>query len=269
MAWTKEKGSKEPKKEPKTYNFNEIFRPSTQLEKIHGIKVGVFGRAKVGKSHFALTAPLPIYAVDTEGSLALNVLQFDEKRRSQIFIANVLREADKLHHKIDLSQSLAALEEAIDMLVDTIVEQGEADKVGTIVIDSGTDVWDWLGIWIDAVASQKSSVGPFRLEWGKANRKYTQLIQMLIKSNWNVIWTFRAVEAINEQGQSLKYDQPKWQKNTPYWLDVICEMKMTGPQTNLIKFAGDRYGRISKDLENPTWDTFVAHLKKHTKVEIA
>lgn len=247
--------------------IKDLFKPSVELEVVSGLKIGVYGRWKVGKTHFALTAPLPVYVVDTEGSARTNVKLFPKERQDKVFISEVINYADKKDKKIDLMASLDAVMDSVDVLTDMITEQPDAD--GTIVIDSASDIWDWLNQWLELSADTVRTKGGniSRLEWGKANRRYTEFMYMLLRSRWNVVMTFRAFEAVSDKGQSLGYDAPKWQKNTPYWLDLITELKMEGLET-VMKFRGDRFGRLTEDLRNPNWQSLMEYLAKKSGVKI-
>lgn len=248
-------------------NLKDLFKPSVELELVAGLKIGVYGRWKVGKTHFALTAPTPVYVVDTEGSARTNVKVFPKERQEKVFISEVINWADKVGKKVDLMASLDAVMDSVDVLTDMILESKEVE--GTIVIDSASDIWEWLNQWLELQADTKrTSAGNIsRLEWGKANRKYTEFMYMLLRSRWNVVMTFRSFEAINDKGQSMGYDQPKWQKNTPYWLDLITELVNDGTGT-VMKFRGDRFGRLTEDLRDPTWERLVEYLRKKSGVRI-
>lgn len=268
--------------------FKEMFKPSVELETISGLKIGIAGKAKVGKTHFALTAPLPIIVIDTEGSYKLNVTYFPRERREQIHVNEVLRFAGKRQKKIDLTESLNAMEDAIDLVTDILIaSERELDETedagvietikelpfdprvvkGTIVIDSATDIWDWLSAWIEDVGSKTSSGSLNRLEWGKPNQRYADFMMMLLRSNWNVIFTYRVKAAVSNKGEDLGYNNPRWQKNTDYWLDQICEMVDNGV-TSTLMFRGGRFGRNIPDLVDPSWDTLCEHLKNYSGVTI-
>lgn len=242
-------------------NIKDIFRPSVELEHVTGIKLAIWGRAKVGKTHFAMTAPKPIYGIDTEGSWSLNRKQFSEEDQKQIHVAQVLYESDKKAHKVDVVQSLQAAYDAMDVLTDFIADyQG---PVGTIVIDSGSDIWDWLGTWKD----EQNFSEPGRLQWGHANKRYNEFIMMMLHSKWNVIGCFRAEAAVSSSGADFGYDKAKWQKKTDYWFDVICEVQMAPTGRNFV-FRGDRYGGNLGTLENPTWSDMMRHLEAKKKVKV-
>jgi hypothetical protein len=253
--------NKEPEPERVPRNIKDLFKPSVELEHVAGFKIAAYGRAKVGKTHLAMTAPKPIYGIDTEGSWSLNRKQFSLKDQEQINVAQVLYEADKKSHKVDVVASLDAAFEAMDVLTDFIATYD--GPIGTIVIDSGSDIWDWLGTWKD----EQNFSEPGRLQWGHANKRYNEFIMMMLHSQWNVIGLFRAEAAVGGTGADLGYDKPKWQKKTDYWFDVILEMKYDGLTRQAI-FKGDRFGGTHSPLTNPTWESIVKHLEDKTKIKV-
>lgn len=242
-------------------NIREIFKPSVELEHVAGLKIAIWGRAKVGKTRFAMTAPKPIYGIDTEGSWSLNKDAFSLEDQKQINVAQVLYEADKKKHRVDVVASLNAAIEALDVLTDFLVDY--TGPVGTIVIDSGSDIWDWLGTWKD----EQNFSEPGRLQWGHANKRYNEFILMMLHSKWNVIGCFRAESAVDAKGADYGYDKPKWQKKTDYWFDAICEVKKTGNGRDFI-FTGDRFGGNLGRLENPTWSDVTKLLESTKKVKV-
>jgi len=239
----------------------KAFKCSVELEVMAGFKIALWGLHKTGKSHFAGTAPLPIYVIDTEGAWHLNRTAFPKEVQQQIFVSEVLYQADKEGNKVNVIAAMDAMFEALDALTDLIKETPD-DKVGTIVIDSMTDLWDWLGIWKD-VADLPGPGG--RLQWGHANKRYTEFINMLLHSRWNVVATFKAEGMVDKTGADLGMDKAKWQKKTPYWFDCIAELRREETRRILI-LKGDRLGDIREKLEDPSFPKLVELFKKRTKV---
>jgi len=299
-------------------NIRDVFRPSTELEHVSGLKIAVYSRAKVGKTHLAFTCPLPIYGIDTEGSWGLNRKQFPEEIQKQVHVRQVLYDASKKDNLVDLVAALNAARDALDVLTDYITcndlvetflssvkqatmaeliaglttseytpnqdlieyvleemvfyESITAGEVytyvkpfpkGTIVIDSGTDIWDWLGIWKD----EQNFSDPGRLQWGHANKRYNQFIMMMLHSKWNVLGSFKAEAMVDSKGADMGTDKPKWQKKTDYWFDVIIEMKRIGNDRQVV-FRGDRFGGNIATLVNPTWDDIVKQLESVKKITV-
>lgn len=268
--------------------FKERFKPSTDLPAVRGLKLGVYADAKIGKTHFALTSKLPIFVIDTEGAAKLIAKNFDQSRQDQIYINEVIQLVGKKKGKFDIVGSLKALEESIDIITDVVMlsEKKEEDltdeekacmiiapgQIGTIVIDSGTDMWDWLSTWLElegATKFNKSDNSMNRTEWGKANKKYADFMYMLLRSNWNVVFTFRSRPVVDAKGADLGAFQARYQKNTKYWLECMFEMTTNGV-TNKLIYRGGRFGMVGKipDLENPDWPGVVEHLEKYSGITI-
>ena len=307
-------------------SIRDVFRPSTELEHVSGLKIAVYSRAKVGKTHLAFTCPLPMYGIDTEGSWGLNKNQFTEAIQRQVHVKQCIFDASKKHNLVDVVAALAAAQDALDVLTDYIecndmvetwltgksatlpeimsgittpeytpnedlvlyvleemldyncitigpVDPANAVPVkytyvkpfpkGTIVIDSGTDIWDWLGIWKD----EQNFSDPGRLQWGHANKRYNQFIMMMLHSKWNVLGSFKAEAMVDSKGGDIGTDKPKWQKKTDYWFDVIIELKSVGNDRQAI-FRGDRFGGNIATLTNPTWSDIVQQLESKKKITV-
>jgi len=247
--------------------LGDLFKPVTELMPDRALKIGIWGKAKVGKTHFCLTIPTgKIYVIDTEGSIKTNIQQFGPDVQARVFVAEVLQFADKEKRHINLVQSLDVLVDAIDKITSAIADESSGI---TIVIDSATDMWDWLGIWIDEKPGTQHIKGGdqvARLEWGKANKRYAEMMYMLLHGKCNVIMTFRAKEAVGNDGANLGYYVPRWQKNTDYWLDLIAQIDKVGNKRSMI-FKGGRYGDTIPVLDNPSWPRLTDHLDKVCKVK--
>lgn len=255
---------------PSGRSLDEIFKPAVGLEHVPYLRMAIFGRAKIGKTHFALTAANtgPVWIIDTEGAVNINIMSVPPELRSRIHVADILCFSDKKNRKVDLVASLDALRDAIDKLTDYIKDN--PGEIGTIVVDSATDMWDWMSIWLEEEGATNFSTGGkmLRTEWGKANKKYAELMYMLLGSGWNIILTFRAREAVNSKGESLGFDNARWQKNTDYWIDLICEYRKDGLDRSL-RVIGGRFGDSISPLTNPNWDDLLDHLEKQTGVTFA
>lgn len=258
---------------PPDLELGDIFKPATELEILPRITIALSGIAKVGKSHFALTVAEategPVYIIDTEGAIKINLIHFKPELRKKIFVAEVLTFAGLANNKVNLVDSLDALKLAIQKVTEEAIVN-HPDETGTFVIDSATDIWDWLQVWLEEAANVKrtKSGDMPRFEWGKANEIYADIMYMLIRTHWNVIATFRAKEAMSSEGQALGYNVPRWQKNTAHWFDVIGELQYD--EERILHFTpgrAGRYGDTLPDLHKPTFGGLINLLKKETGVE--
>jgi hypothetical protein len=248
--------------------LGEYFKVGTKLPPIRWLKIAIWGRAKVGKTHFSMTNPKgKIFIIDTEGSAKTNIWAFDEDIKERIFVFDLLENTSIEDGNIDYPKTLALLEHVIKKISQ---EMKNSDEPITIVVDSATDIWDWLGIWLDElpgvahIGKDKDKVN--RLEWGKANKRYADMFRNLMMSGCNVIMTFRAKDAVDGSGCNLGYFIPRWQKNTDYWIDVIAQLDKEGTK-RILRFKGGRLVDGLPDLEDPTWAKMTAHIAKHRKVK--
>jgi len=181
------------------------FKSLLEAEKKRGLKIGIYGDFATGKTHFALTAPEPIFIIDTElGSSPLAHL-FKGKD------IKILDVAEK-----DGSRSFEKIEKAVEFI-------SKQDKIGTVVIDSVSDFWDYT--------QEFAKVNIFKIkpqdrlaqqwDWGIINKLYLSLLLKLIKLDCNLILTARETEIYAGPGQPTNMVKPKWQKNTGFWVDFV------------------------------------------------
>jgi AAA domain len=256
-----------------TRTLGDLFTPGTELSCGQGLKIAIWGRSKVGKSHFCLTNPGEIYIIDTESAIKENVKNFPPELRERLHVSDILKFSGLKEgsSEIDYSGMLDVIEEAVDKILLKAKEVGENNI--TVVLDSASDLWDWLGIWLADVPGVehigKDGDKVNRLEWGKANKRYAAVILKLTMSGCNIIFTFKAKDAVGANGADLGYITPRWQKNSNYKFDLIGNIEKIGDK-RVLKFTGanngGRYGDKIPDLENPTWDALMKHLEKQCGV---
>jgi len=192
------------KKQKVTRSLSELYTPATNLKAGKGLKLAIWGRAKVGKSHFCLTPPGKIFIIDTESAIKTNIQVFPPELRERVFVADVLQFSGFRDDRNELNYGgmLDVIDEAIDRILETVKEEG-SDNV-TVVIDSASDLWDWLGIWISEEVPGVSHIGKDdkinRLEWGKPNKRYASAMLKLTTSGCNIICTFKAKDAVGPDG---------------------------------------------------------------------
>lgn len=252
----------------------EYYKPAVELEIRDSVKFALFGAEKTGKTHFCITAKRPLWVIDTEGSWNWEIDQMKAQGKdvSDINVSQVLKWANKAEGKLDLIGSLDALVEAIDVVTSIIAIDGEDPNAprGTIVIDSMTDLWDWLGIWLEEMPGKmKAGEKMSRFEWGKANKKYIDVIYMLLHSNWNVVFTFRAKPIVDDKGGDTGNNVARWQKNTGYYVDSIIEMSFVAGEFQA-QFHKGRLGKFmyGQVLRNPDWPTVIKYIKEKAGITV-
>ncbi len=218
MSWGKKKEVKKPN--PKIF-----FVPSKEL-RIHGLKIGIWGPPGSGKTHFSLTFPEPIYVIDTEYGTSKVIWKkpFNEK---EIYVAEVvvLNERDE----VDTIKSLEQAEEAIRSLAEIFPSAREVRQPqGTIVVDSVSDIWAWYVDYLDITAKRRTRDGkPMMTEYGIINDRYRALMLMLLSRAAHVVLTAKVQDqyAMTPNGLAKIGVKPRWQKDTPYWVDLVMKME--------------------------------------------
>ncbi len=206
MGWDnlKDKSIVKEKKE-KVVETEINFKSLSEAEQKRGLKIGIYGDFATGKTHFALTAPAPIYIIDTELGASPLAYLFKDKN---IKVLDVAEE--------DGSKSYQKILEAVEYI-------SKQEKVGTVIIDSVSDFWDF--------SQEYAKVNVFKIkptqrlaqqwDWGVINKLYLGLMLKLIKLNCNLIVTAREAEIYAGAGQPTGAVKPKWQKNTGFWVDFV------------------------------------------------
>lgn len=197
---------------------SDFFKPLKEVAPRRQLKIGVWGDAETGKTHFCLTCPPPVYIIDTESGAAPLRAKFQDK---EIYVfdvtsVNLQRFAmGDMKKAIDPIKSLEAVEDAINSLRDV--------REGTIAIDSITDIWEWCGEWM------KMQVGQLgrqlqQFDWGIANRKYKEIIYTLVGLPVTLVVTAQPTE-IYAGPTPTGIDRPGWQKKTKFWCDVVIRFE--------------------------------------------
>lgn len=181
------------------------FKPLTEADEKRGLKVGIYGDFGTGKTHFALTAPEPIYIIDTEMGSAPLAHTFKGKDINVIDVAE---------------QDATASYEKISAAIDLIAAQ---EKIGTVIFDSITDLWE--------ICQEYAKVNIFKIkpearlaqqwDWGVINKLYMKMLMKLLRLDCNLIITGREAEIYAGAGQITNQVKPKWQKTTGFWVDFV------------------------------------------------
>ena len=243
-----------------------LFRKIEKATVKRGIRIGVYGSWGVGKTHFICTFPDPIYIVDTEFGSEPVTTKFADKK--EIYTMDAVYAENGI---IDPIKSLKLVEDALRELKDV--------EYGTIAIDSVTNIWKWLGIWLDDVATRryKKTGEVMRTEWGKANDRYIKMILSLLhKRNVHVVLTSHETNLYDSQGNPLPIFVPRWQSSTPHWVDFLVRIYWKEVQIGTVKkkqrmFSIEkcRFGEL-KTLEYTefSYDTLMGVLERELGIRI-
>ncbi len=188
------------------------FKPLAEVDQKRGLKIGIYGDFATGKTHFALTAPEPIFIIDTE--LGASPLAFLFKGKD----IKILDVCEK-----DGSISFQKYVQAVEFL-------SQQEKIGTVIVDSMTDIWsfcqEYCKVNIFKIKPEQRLAQQW--DWGLINKNYLKPLLTLINLNCNIILTGREQELYSGPGQPMGIFKPHWMKKTPFWIDfVIYNTKKT------------------------------------------
>ena len=243
-----------------------LFRRIEKATVKRGVRIGVFGSWGVGKTHFVCTFPDPIYIIDTEFGSEPVTTKFADKK--EIYTMDAVYAENGI---VDPIESLKLVEEAFKELKDV--------EYGTIAVDSVTNIWKWLGIWLDDVATRRyKKTGEIaRFEWGKANDRYIKMILSLLhKRNVHVVLTSHETNLYDAQGNPLPIFVPRWQSSTPHWVDFLVRIYWKDVQIGAVKkkqrmFSIEkcRFGELKTfEYTDFTYDTLMEVLERELGVRI-
>lgn len=251
------KNSKPEAKAEEKEKFEDFFKPLSEVLPRKKLKIGIWGDTETGKTHFALSCPPPVYVIDTEYGAPLVAKKF----KKEIYIMECFVE-DPETMKADPVKSLERVEKAINLL------RSKNLKEGTIVIDSGTDIWQWEE---ERMKEQVGEMGRklFQFDWGIANKHYKELMMKLLSMETVFVITAQPRE-IYVGAQKTGLFQPKWMQQTPFWLDVVLHTEKLPPTPDyprakyvatITKCRAER--QFDKQIEDVTYDKLYEVLRPY------
>jgi hypothetical protein len=204
------------------------------VEKIpQRLLVSVWGQEKVGKTHFALTFPGPIYFFDFDLGAETVMPKFADK---EVYYARY--NTSLLSDNIDTYQAL--WNGFKSDLSDALASDG-----GTIVFDSATQIWSLVQkVYLDKIMKRRESrsqqVYPF--DYADANIAYEGLISA-VKENkdMNLVLTHRAREIYSNKGQRTGTYEAQQNSRTPYFVQWVVQL-YKDQQEHIAKVESCRFG---------------------------
>jgi hypothetical protein len=249
MVWSDTTGREIENKENKEEIKKEpIFKSLKDIKQRRGIKILSYGNFSTGKTHFALTSDAPVYVIDTESGTGPLADKFPD--------AQVINICENLGEDVDEKDEVKNFEnfqEAVKYLTSL-----PDDKIGTIVVDSMSDVWSWCQAYAKTKVFKIPIEERFKqqFDWGVPNSLIRKNVLKLINKNCNIIFTAREGEIYASAGQPTGKYKPEVQKKIPFFVDVVLyhEVKYVGQkgivfQAKIEKCRqnGDLLGRIIED----------------------
>ena len=240
------------------------FKKLSSEDPLKYLKIAVTGRPKTGKSRFALSCPGPVYVIETEPGLPPLAKLFPDK---EIYFVDVYEPDYTGVFEVDASKTLAKIDASVRLIRDLI--RADPKSVGTVVLDSVTDIWKWVMEWMKLEILKIDRTARVRQQWdyGYANTKYQNIIMQIIALPVHVVLTAQEKEEYASAGQPSGQYEPSWMWQTPQWVDV--ELSLLKLMTRATADAKPTYKCVvknsrhsdddanpidGKDLENPTFE---------------
>lgn len=253
MTWNTKSEVKEQDKPKKV-----IFKTLKESKETRGIKILSYGNFSTGKTHFALSSTKPVFIIDTENGASPLADKFPD--------AKVMNICNQDGENVDEKDDVKNFEEfmnTIDYLITLPDEQ-----VGTIVVDSITDIWGWSQAYAKTKIFKIPVEDRFKQmwDWAVPTKLYLKQILKLINKKCNVILCAREAEEYDGPGSPSGRYKPQCQKKTPYWVDVVLhhEFKFINKQISFyakIEKCRQKGSLIGTIIESPTLDKIIEVLK--------
>lgn len=199
------------------------FQKLTPEMAVKKLKVGVHGMQKTGKTRFWMTAAKnngPVYAIITEPGVKPLARLFPDQ---EIYFVEVYEPDYGGLFEVEATKTLANIDQAVRMIRQKALE--DPKSVGVVVVDSVTDVWKWVQEWMksEVLKIDKTARVKQQWDWGHANNKYQNIIMQLISLPCHVVLTAQDRDEYVSAGQTSGGTEPRWQSQTPYWVDVVIK----------------------------------------------
>ena len=197
-----------PKEAPKVE-----FRNLADAKKDRGLKILSYGNFSTGKTHFALSSTDPVFIIDTENGASPLAAKFPNAK-----VLNICNTDNDEAEEKDEVKNFEGFINAVNHLIALPEEQ-----VGTIVIDSISDIWVWCQGYCKIKIFKLNIEDRLkqRFDWGIINNMFKKVIMKLINANCNVIFTAREGEIYDNASGPSGRVKPETQKKVPFFVDIV------------------------------------------------
>lgn len=247
-----------------------VFQKLSAAEPVKYYKTAVHGLQKSGKTRFSLTAPGPIYVIMTEPGLRPLIKLFPNK---EIYFVDVYEVDPTGVFEVEPLKTLAKIDSAVRYIRAMVCANPQS--VGTVVVDSVTDIWKWVQEWMkaDILKIDKTARVRQQWDWGYANSKYQNIIMQLLSLPTHLILTAQDKEEYSGPGEGSGIYSPRWMNQTPYWVDIVIGLvKVRDPKTHTIKYMStiedsrhmnqDLQALAGIEIENVDFDKLRAEIER-------
>lgn len=189
----------------------DAMEKSESDQKEHVWRVLGYGNPGTGKTHFGFTMPEPIVCIDTEAKAHAITDKFD--RDIYLFQVDNYTEASE------------ALDQALDLLEAFKKDDG---RIGTLMIDSMSNMWDWAQQRHMELAypgreqgevNFNSALSGGQSDWQTIKRLHNERFrERMVNSDYNLYWTATSSEDYNAilSGQRDPPAKPNGEKDNQY-----------------------------------------------------
>jgi hypothetical protein len=246
------------------------FQKLSAAEPVKYYKVAIHGRPKSGKTRFGLTCPPPVYIIETEPGLRPLIKLFPNK---EIYFVDVYTPDYSGVFESDSTKTLSNIDAAVKLIRGMVAK--DPSSVGTVVVDSVTDVYKWVMEWMKVEILKIDKTARVRQQWDYqySNSKYQNIIMQLVALPTHLVITAQDKEEYAGAGQPTGVYEPSWQWQTPQWVDIIMGLvKFRDPKTQCIEYTSTIEDSRHMDeklepiagieIKNPTFDKLLEVLKK-------
>lgn len=216
------KGTPAPQSEVK--NTADLFQPIDEVEEGEGLKMLIYGKPETGKTYTALSFPEPIYVLSTEFGVKKLRHHFPQKdiRLLECNVPFTEKPKDRKGNIVDTpfntdpETSLKKIEDASFAL--------ENIRGGTVIIDSASDIWGWLSLYLGNVGERSVSKKTGEefikgTEWAKINEAFRVLINRFNSLPCHLVITARQKEDLDG---NVTF---KASKDVDHFVDVTVHME--------------------------------------------
>lgn len=213
LGWNSQAKTDEKQRRSK----DELFQTMEEYPKEKRMKLAVWGEAGIGKTFALCSAPPPVYVLETEFGIAQLYKHFADKLKD----IHVLHCAvsDGANVEEDAVRSLELVEEALDSLKDL--------EEGTLAIDSGSDLWQWVQVKMKVEVLKlgpAERIAPSDYAWG--NMYYKKLMLKAKAINTHFVFTGHSQEKFGDARLTpTGVYVPRWQKWTPQYVDAVVWLR--------------------------------------------
>lgn len=242
-------------KNTESTGFDDFFKPLEKIEEGEGAKILIYGGPEVGKTFFGLSCPEPIVVVSTEFGVKKVAHHFEGKK---IFlkecnipfgdkIVSKKGVKDETPFRVDPISSLRKVEAAADFIKEAL-DSGRLKPGGTILIDSLTDIWAWLSIYLDYTAERQTGQNGQEFikgnEWTKINEAFRTLVSKFNILPMHVVLTCRVRRTLDRDGNMKQPDTFKAAKEANHHVDIVLHSEKKPIETPGQK-GKFNYGRVT------------------------